>query len=552
MPNSTHHVPDILVTDFLVVGSGLAGLLATLKLAESGAAVVLASKGNLYDSNTSYAQGGLAVSLSTNQFDSPQLHLEDTLKSGCGLVDQIAAQDIIFSGHDLVRELERFGVSFDADKNGVLSLSREGGHSRPRVVHDKDATGRSITSSLIQTLKELAARQKITVLENAFTQSLLLKDDVCIGAQLEVGNRKVSVIASQTVLATGGLGQLYCRTTNPDIATGDGVALAYRAGAALIDMEFVQFHPTVLALNGAPPFLISEAIRGAGAVLRDVNGDRFMPRFHKDGELATRDVVARAILSVMQSQGTPQVLLDLSPIGRQKLIDEFPNILETVKQFGIDAVAEAIPVSPAAHYFMGGIMTDLNGNTTIRGLTAIGECASVGLHGANRLASNSLLEAGVMALRAAAFLSKEKSPRQSTLRYSTNQSGFATPQLIPENLALLKENMYKYVGLIRNENSLKGMLDFLSVPGSSSSLSTRNEIEAANILLLALLVTESALQRRESRGAHYRDDWQLTNEMLYTKRQIVCRSQYSWSAPSSNILSATNTPAKHLAAASNA
>jgi L-aspartate oxidase len=550
MSTVSHQVQDTLATDFLVIGSGLAGLLVALKLAEAGAHVTVASKGTLNDSNTFYAQGGLAASLPNNQFDSPQLHLEDTLRSGCGLVDPLVAQEIIFSGEHLVKELSRFGVHFDADDNGNPSLSFEGGHSRPRVVHNKDATGRSLSSSLVLALQDLKKVGRVAVLEGAFTQALLLKDGVCVGARLEINKRIISVEAGHTILATGGLGQLYARTTNPAIATGDGIALAYRAGAALIDMEFVQFHPTVLALQGAPAFLISEAARGAGAALQDGAGERFMASFHKDGELATRDVVARAIHSVMQSQHVRQVFLDLAPIGRKKLHLQFPNIVNTLRRFGIDVFAEPIPVSPAAHYFMGGIMADIDGNTTVVGLSAIGECASTGLHGANRLASNSLLEAGVMALRSADSLLKARPI--SRFAGGTPSQALAMAYEMPRELTSLKEMMYGEVGLIRSEESLKRMISFLSTSRSSSAPSKRFEFEAANLFLLAQLITNAALLRRESRGAHFRDDYQVTNEGLYSKRLLLYRSEYSWLPSVSTDVAGAKAPAKELLAVGNA
>ena len=405
MVRQNHDLKGTLKTDVLVIGSGLAGLLATLKLLESKASVVLVCKGGLADSNSALAQGGLAASSDTNAFDSCQLHLADTIKSGAGLVDEKAAQAIIFDGNKLIKELTRLGVEFDCNSNGALSLAREGGHCQPRVLHKSDTTGNAVISPLLRKLKEYGNEtdniKGLTILENTSAVSLLKKDGACVGAQLSGNHGQFSVFADHTILATGGLGRIYARTTNPMIATGDGIALAYRAGASLVDMEFVQFHPTTLALKGAPPFLISEAVRGAGAVLLDAYGKPFMSRFSSDGELATRDIVARAIHTIMQEQSQPTVFLDLRPIGAKALSSTFPNILNVVRQYGIDPQLQPIPISPAAHYFMGGIMTNIQGNTSVAQLCAIGECASTGLHGANRLASNSLLEAGVMALRVA-------------------------------------------------------------------------------------------------------------------------------------------------------
>lgn len=554
MSYSSKRIPDILKTDFLVVGSGLAGLLATLKLAEAGASVVLACKGVLKDSNSSFAQGGVAASLPANQFDSPELHFEDTIRAGCGLVDETAAREVIFAGQSLIGDLANLGVGFDTDDNGVLSLSREGGHSRPRVLHNKDATGRSITSALIERLEERAlfGRGDVIILENAFVQSLLLKDETCLGAQLALNGRSISVLAPQTILATGGLGQLYSRTTNPKVATGDGIALAYRAGASLIDMEFVQFHPTVLALAGAPAFLISEAVRGAGAALLDLNGERFMTRFHTDGELATRDVVARAMHSVMNSQNASCVLLDLKPIGVSRLCQQFPNIIATVRQFGIDPLTQEIPVSPAAHYFMGGIMTDLDGNTSVAGLSAIGECASIGLHGANRLASNSLLEAGVMATRAANYLLKKKHAFTSISNSAVNYSSSMPPYVVPSDLRVLKEKMYNNVGLVRNEVPLKETLAYLAADRTSRESLNQEEVEAANMHLLSGLISRAALLRRESRGAHCREDFALVDDQRYARRLIFCRSEHYWLDMDKKLHAVAKRPTKHLQTAGNA
>jgi L-aspartate oxidase len=531
-------LPEIMKTDVLVIGSGLAGLLVTYKLIESGVSVILASKDSLSESNSSYAQGGIAASLPINQFDSPQLHLKDTIAAGAGLVDPAVAREIIFAGSKLIEELERLGVVFDHGPSGALALAREGGHSRNRVVHNRDTTGQSLTGVLIEKLRlqaqELARSANsphLQLLANAFVLHLLVNEGVCSGARIIIDGVERTVIAQHTIVATGGLGQIYARTTNPAIATGDGIALAYRAGATLVDMEFIQFHPTALALPNAPVFLISEAVRGAGAILLDGEGEPFMRRFHEEAELATRDVVARAIHTIMKEQNRSHVLLDLRPIGSEVLSSRFPNILSVLRNYGVDPACKPVPVSPAAHYFMGGIATDSWGNTSIERLSAIGECASVGLHGANRLASNSLLEAGVMAMRTADYLITRGSFHKA-ISASGDEQFRVAPHMIPtgssNDLDELRRQMYLNVSLIRTQATLSTVLDrysHLQIAGNSKA-----EVQAANMHLLAQLITQTALMRRESRGAHFREDFPKTNDALFRKRLTVQQGEYRWAS----------------------
>lgn len=558
MSSFPQELQEVFRADVLIIGSGIAGLLSAIQLAEAGASVVLACKGSLSDSNTTYAQGGLAASLPKNRFDSPELHLQDTIASGCGLVDKSVAREIVFSASNLISELTRLGVNFDHEATGSLSLAREGGHHRARILHYKDMTGRSITSTLIDRLIETTKPQQSTVysapaivLEHAFAMSLLQEENHCFGARFDVCGKSISVFAKHTILATGGLGQLYSRTTNPEIATGDGIALAYRIGARLIDMEFVQFHPTALALEGAPAFLISEAVRGAGAILIDGSGSRFMQHFHQDEELATRDVVARAMDTVMRREISSQVYLDLRPISPHLLSTQFPKIIDTLRRFGIDPLSQMVPVSPAAHYFMGGIMTDIHGNTSVSGLMAIGECASVGLHGANRLASNSLLEAGVMALRVASHLTSKGCVAGMTPSFLSRYDQSEAPSIIPSNLAEFKTKMYSNVGLIRDDRGLEEMLAYLSNELPTAKVKGRNQAEGANLALLSLLVSQSALLRRESRGAHYRRDFQEVDDRLFAKRLTVCRSKFDWFNPESGSTATCQPAAQKLAVANN-
>jgi L-aspartate oxidase len=515
MPNS--NIAPIIDADVLIVGSGLAGLMLALRLQSagkglSGLKVVLVSKAGLLDSNSSWAQGGVAAVTGANPFDSPEIHLADTIKSGAGLTDIDAARGIVFAGQRLIEELDRLGVDFDKNPTGGRDLALEGGHKEARVVHTKDTTGRSITQALgDKVLQAAAVNENLVVLENTCAIDLVMVDGVCCGAQFIVSeqglNSEILVRSAYTVLATGGVGQIFERTTNPEVATADGIALAYRAGAALSDMEFVQFHPTALMLEGAPAFLISEAARGAGATLLDHKGQRFVKRFHHDGELATRDIVSRAIHSVMSENELAQVYLDMRPIGATQIRERFPNILKTCAQYGIDLLTQPIPVATAAHYMMGGIKATLSGRTSVDGLYAIGECACTGLHGANRLASNSLLEAGVMALNlgdellggevyggqinggqinggqvngsgGAAFDSAEFNSDELSSSDLEVASAFADIKsvaliptlrkdqqiLLPVDLQSFRSQMYRYAGLVRSQS---GLIRLLNYPGQS-------------------------------------------------------------------------------------
>lgn len=577
MPNS--NIAPIIDADVLIVGSGLAGLMLALRLQSagkglSGLKVVLVSKAGLLDSNSSWAQGGVAAVTGANPFDSPEIHLADTIKSGAGLTDIDAARGIVFAGQRLIEELDRLGVNFDKTPQGGRDLALEGGHKEARVVHTKDTTGRSITYALgDKVLQAAVTNENLVVLENTCAIDLVMVDGVCCGAQFIVSdqglNSEILVRSVYTVLATGGVGQIFERTTNPEVATADGIALAYRAGAALSDMEFVQFHPTALMLEGAPAFLISEAARGAGATLLDHKGQRFVKRFHHDGELATRDIVSRAIHSVMSENELAQVYLDMRPIGATQIRERFPNILKTCAQYGIDLLTQPIPVAPAAHYMMGGIKATLSGRTSVDGLYAIGECACTGLHGANRLASNSLLEAGVMALNlgdellggevfggqinaadGAAFDSEElnSSDLEAAGAFADIKSVALIPTLrkdqqilLPVDLQSFRSQMYRYAGLVRSQSGLIRLLNYPghSVPiasasslgsslgsgsGSSSGLCssavaglTAAHHSARNIYQVGRLIAQAAFLRKESRGSHLREDFTSADDANFAR-----------------------------------
>jgi L-aspartate oxidase len=524
---------SIIKADVLVIGSGLAGLLTAILCYESGARVIVASKSALSASNTAWAQGGIAaVTAQIKHDDSFEGHLSDTIKAGAGLTENNTAEEILRAAPDLVSTLARFGVEFDRSSDGSYELAREGGHSYSRVLHSKDTTGRTIAQRLSEKVFELAAApdQRMLVLENTFAERLLKRDGRVSGAVLIHEHLKKPVFAQHVVLATGGAGQMYARTTNPSIATADGLALAYRAGATLADLEFMQFHPTALSVSGAPPFLISEAVRGEGAKLLDGNGVPFMRRFHRDGELATRDLVSRAIHTVMIEQSLSAVSLDLRPIGASSIMRKFPNITKTCREFGIDPLSEPIPVAPAAHYFMGGVLTDISGKTNVPELFCIGEAANTGLHGANRLASNSLLEAGVMAMKLAQALAARKDWTSfGMVRKGDGYFYSPTIATVPEQLQGLRDNMYRLVSLERSEEGLRTAQKYLATHRCLVADAAVDQLCHSNMLLVAELIVEAALQRRESRGAHFRVDYPVAEE-AYRKHLAVADGSWQWKA----------------------
>jgi L-aspartate oxidase len=512
--------------DYVIVGSGIAGLYAAILAREHGSVLVL-TKGSIDDCNTRWAQGGIAAPIGPG--DSPEQHLRDTIDAGAGLVDEDAARVLTSEAADRIRDLVALGVPFDTD-HGHIALGREGAHSLPRIVH---AGGDSTGAHIELTLSSVARIEGITVLE--WTQAVELRLD---GRGKEEGERVRGVRAMDVrtgevtdytsrflVLATGGAGRLYSVSTNPEVATGDGIAIAYRAGAEITDMEFIQFHPTALRLPGVQPFLISEAMRGEGGVLLDTNGVRFMPEYDSRAELAPRDIVARAIVDRMQATGSDHVLLDMTQLGSEHVAARFPQIYRFCLEAGLDITREPIPVSPAAHYTMGGIRTNTWGETTLPGLYACGECACTGVHGANRLASNSLLETVVFAKRVVqrTLESPETSaaPSQALRELGEPEQGEAEPFTKPA----LQELMWRDVGIVRDRETLMRAKAVLSAwaaraltPGPSpaaageGSTMSRESQELADLLTCARLVTEAALAREESRGAHFRRDYSSSRE----------------------------------------
>jgi L-aspartate oxidase len=496
-------------TDFIVVGSGIAGLRAAVALAPHGRVAVL-TKDRITESNTEYAQGGVAVALSDD--DAIELHYQDTIDAGAGLCDPEAVAVLVEEGPYYITELIEHGAEFDRE-NGSLAFTREAAHSRSRVIHASgDATGREIVRALVAWSRKFSG---IQLLPHACTQSLIVDNGRCLGVTYvePAGFRICALYGRATVLATGGAGQLYLHTTNPDVATGDGQAMAYRAGAVMTDLEFIQFHPTALNAPGAPRFLLSEAMRGEGGLLINSEGERFMPRYDQRAELAPRDVVSRAIHFELQRTKSDSVYLDMRHLKRELVRERFPRILNTCLLYNIDITRDLIPVSPAAHYTMGGVRTDVWGRTSVEGLYAAGEVACTGVHGANRLASNSLLEGLVFGARAGARAATE-APRTITSAEPRDWDfGEAADWRIDDGTrAEVKRVMWDKVGIVRDEQGLKAALGALEEI-AARRLNTRSW----NFVTLARLVAEAALSRRESRGAHYRSDFPNRDDANFRK-----------------------------------
>ncbi|MFK4728083.1 L-aspartate oxidase [Agromyces mediolanus] len=500
-------VPAASPPSVLVVGGGIAGLWTAVRAAEAGCAVELVTKTELAEGSTRYAQGGIAAALFPD--DSAARHFADTIAAGAGLADPAAVEVLCEEGPARVRDLIRFGVGFDRDDSG-LERGLEAAHSRARIVHaGGDATGAAIEAALVATIR----RRAVAVHERTMLLDLLVEGGVVAGARLlDADGRIVERRADRVVLATGGAGQLFRHTTNPAVATGDGVAAAARAGAPVADLEFVQFHPTALAAPGTP--LISEAVRGEGAVLVDASGRRFLPGLHPLAELAPRDVVARAVWRTMAEQDGAPVLLDATALGGEFLARRFPGLDLVVREAGFDWSREPIPVTPAAHYAMGGIVVDLDARTGLPNLFAVGECARTGVHGANRLASNSLLEAAVFAERAARALlaapsapsapSSSSAPSISELPdFHENRASGAGDAVVDREA--LRALMWEAVGLERSAAGLAAAASVLA-GWCAPEVRDRRSAEDRNLLELARTTVAAALARPTSVGAHFRTD----------------------------------------------
>jgi L-aspartate oxidase len=504
--------------DYLVVGSGIAGLYTALKLSEHGKVAVFTKRG-LFQSNTYYAQGGIAAAL--GEEDTKDLHYLDTINAGAGLCNPAAVRVLVDEGPNRVCELIELGVDFDKEQNRI-ALTREGAHSLRRVLHAHgDATGKEIVSSLIRHVKN---NDRIVVHEYTSVIDILTDENgVCIGLLCVDPGQKYPrvVLGKATIIATGGAGRLFKNTSNPMGATGDGYALCYRAGAKMADMEFIQFHPTVFCPKDNEGFLISESVRGEGGILRNIHGETFMHRYHELAELAPRDVVSRAIYEEMKKTKADHVFLDVTHIPMEKLMRRFPTIYSTCRQYGVDASKDYIPVLPAAHYMMGGVHTDLFGRTNIERLYACGEVASTGVHGANRLASNSLLEALVFAKRIADDAVRYKDmklmvPRKVSGKSILCRGNGINNEDIENCLSVLHSIMSENVGIVRTTVGLNKALSqieelFERVTVQSVEL---NVLELQNLIITAYIVVCSALQRKESRGSHYCSDFpELKNDI---------------------------------------
>jgi L-aspartate oxidase len=502
--------------DFLIIGSGIAGLRAAITLADAGEVVIL-TKADPAESATGYAQGGIAAAIGPD--DSPALHFSDTVAAGDGLCLAEAVHVLVNDGPGYVRELIGWGVAFDRDAGGEPALGREAAHSVRRVLHARDAPGREIGRRLWE---KVTSHPRVRVLDAALVVSIQSRDGVCTGAEfLDQQGGLHEAQAARTLVATGGAGQIFRETTNPAIATGDGIAMAFEAGARVVDLEFVQFHPTALSVAGAPRFLLSEALRGEGAHLVNADGERFMSRYEPAGDLASRDLVARAIVREVERSGRP-VFLCLAHLDSEYVRRRFPTIAAVCHDAGLDLSRDRIPVSPAAHYMMGGIETDLQGRTSLPCLFAAGEAACTGVHGANRLASNSLLEGLVFGARAAAAMT---SPIEPARLFGTMAEPFVPTHRTNglTSVERVQDSMWRHAGLLRSRAHLEPLVEQLASAYTAVSKARtavpldRSTRRLVSLVTVSLLVARAALRREESRGGHFRTDFPQRDDIHWQK-----------------------------------
>ncbi|MDQ6986281.1 MAG: L-aspartate oxidase, partial [Mariprofundaceae bacterium] len=503
--------------DYLIIGSGAAGLFAANKLAAHGSVAVI-NKGKFSESNTWYAQGGIAGVM--DAADSVDNHIADTLRAGAGLCHEHVVREIVGAGKRIIEELIAFGTEFDTEGES-LHLGHEAAHSHRRIAHAKDATGKAVGEAL---LAPVTANPNITCFQQYIAVDVITarhlgrrmsEPDRCLGAYvLNPAGEVLRIAARHTIIATGGAGKVYRYTSNPHVATGDGIAMAWRAGCPVMNLEFVQFHPTCLYNPGGSTTLLTEALRGEGALLTDANGRPFMADYDDRGELAPRDIVARAIDHEMKKLGCDHMYLDARPLGRKKIEAHFPNILKRLMKLGLDIRQQPVPIIPAAHYMCGGVQTDIAGRTAIHGLYAIGETACTGLHGANRLASNSLLECLVMAEQCVEFISTQ--PEQALQHLPAWDDSGVKPETervqIKQNWEEIRAAMSNYVGIVRSDERLRRARRRLAIIREEivayywQHPISRNLIELRNLSLVADLMVRAAQQRKESRGLHYSTD----------------------------------------------